>query len=130
MQPANDEDFQIEAKFESQPSLKYQGQGMLVQADESNYMRFDFHSTGTSFRVFAASITNSSPSIRINKKITPSPTTYLRVERAGDLWTVEYSYDGSSWTTAGSFSHSLAVSSVGVFVSNFNPNPASLSGVA
>jgi hypothetical protein len=44
--------------------------------------------------------------------------------RTGDQWTAQYSYDGSNWVTAKTFSHRLAVSSVGVFASNNNPNPA------
>ncbi|MBI6631023.1 DUF1349 domain-containing protein, partial [Pontibaca salina] len=43
---------------------------------------------------------------------------YLRVERTGDLWTFDYSQDGVSWTTAGSVSHNLAVTSAGVFAGN------------
>jgi regulation of enolase protein 1 (concanavalin A-like superfamily) len=124
MQPAADEDFEIEAKFESEPTEKSQGQGLLVEQDESNYIRFDVYSNGSTFRVFAAQISNGSPLPKVNEAIASAATTYLRLGRAGDQWTAQYSYDGSNWVTAKTFSHRLAVSSVGVFASNNNPNPA------
>ena len=124
MQPAADEDFEIEAKFESEPTEKSQGQGLLVEQDESNYIRFDVYSNGSSFRVFSAKIGNGSPLAMVNEGIASAATTYLRLGRTGDQWTAQYSYDGSNWVTAKTFSHPLAVSSVGVFASNNDPNPA------
>ena len=124
MQAARDEDFEIEAKFDSEPTQKYQGQGFIVEQDESNYIRFDVFHDGRRFRVFAATITNGSPTVRFNRRISPMATTYLRLGRVGDQWVAEYSDDGVSWSSAGSFSHTVAVSSVGVFASNYNPNPA------
>ena len=124
MQPSADEDFEIEAKFESEPTEKSQGQGLLVEQDESNYLRFDVYSNGSSFRVFAATISNGSPLAKINEAIASTATTYLRLERTGDQWTAQYSHDGSNWVTAKTFSHPLTVSSVGVFASNNDPNPA------
>jgi len=41
------------------------------------------------------------------------------VTRTGDLWTQSYSTNGSSWTTAGTFSETLAVAKVGLFAGNF-----------
>jgi len=124
MQPAADEDFQIEVKFESEPTQQYQGQGLLVEQDTSNYVRFDVFSDGKSLRVFSATFTNGVPTVRTNQSIASGPTTYLRLSRSGNQWTTWYSYDGSNWVTAASFTHPLAVSSVGVFAGNFNPNPA------
>jgi regulation of enolase protein 1 (concanavalin A-like superfamily) len=124
MQAASDEDFEIEAKFDSEPTQKYQGQGFIVEQDESNYIRFDVFHDGRRFRIFAATIANGSPTVRFNRRISPMATTHLRLGRVGDQWIAEYSTDGASWSSAGSFSHSLAVSSVGVFASNFTPNPA------
>ena len=124
MQPAADEDFEIEVKFESEPTQGYQSQGLLVEQDASNYVRFDVYSDGSSLRVFAATFANGAPTIRVNSPIPSGPTTYLRLGRSGNQWTARYSYDGVSWTTAASFSHALTVWSVGVFSGNFTPNPA------
>jgi len=43
---------------------------------------------------------------------------YLQLTRTGDQWALAYSIDGSDWTTAGSFSHSLNVVATGVFAGN------------
>lgn len=43
---------------------------------------------------------------------------YLRVDRAGDLWTVDYSTDGTTWTNAGSFFQALAVTQIGIYGGN------------
>jgi regulation of enolase protein 1 (concanavalin A-like superfamily) len=124
MQPATNDDLEVEVKFESEPTQQYQGQGLLVEQDPSNYVRFDVYSDGNSLRVFGATFSNGSATIRVNSSIASGPTTYLRMARSGNQWTAQYSYDGSSWSTAASFSHALTVSSVGVFAANFNPNPA------
>ena len=123
MQPAADEDFEIEVKFESEPTENYQGQGLLVEQDESNYIRFDVYSNGSSLRVFSAKISNGSPSVEVNEAIASAAMTFLRLGRTGDQWTARY-HDGANWVTATTFSHPLAVSSVGVFASNNDPNPA------
>src|SRR5688500_6021937 len=44
MQPASNEDFQMEAKFESKPTGKYVSQGLIVEASPGNWLRFDFFS--------------------------------------------------------------------------------------
>ena len=123
MQPASDEDFEIEVKFESEPTQKYQSQGVLAEQDPSNYVRFDVYTDGSSLRAFVATFTNGSPSVKANQAIAAAPTTYLRLSRSGDQWTAQYSDDGLSWTTATSFAHSLTVTSVGPFAGNFSPNP-------
>ena len=105
MQPAADEDFEIEVKFESEPTQRYQSQGLLVQQNASSYVRFDVYSDGSSLRAFAATFANGTPTVRVNSAIAAGPTTYLRLGRSGNQWTARYSYDGVSWTTATSFSH-------------------------
>lgn len=124
MQPAEDEDLEVEVKFESQPTQAYQSQGLIVQQDPSNYVRFDVYSSGGSLKIFTATFANGSASIYSNDTISLSGTTYLRLGRVGNQWTAQYSSNGTSWATAASFSHSLAVSSVGPFAGNFSPAPA------
>ncbi len=126
MQPAADEDFEIELKFESQPTETFQSQGLLVEDDAGNYIRFDVYSDGglLSLSLFSAVFADSAPITQLNQAIPVSPVQYLRLTRAGDVWTEHYSFDGQSWTTVASFTHALEVSSVGVFAGNFDPNPA------
>ena len=63
MQAASDEGFEIEGKFDSESTQKYQGQGFIVGQDESNYIRFDVFHDGRRLRAFAATITNESPTV-------------------------------------------------------------------
>jgi regulation of enolase protein 1 (concanavalin A-like superfamily) len=124
MQSAADEDFEIEVKFESEPTERFQMQGLLVEQDASNYLRFDVFSDGSGLNVFSATYTDGMEAMKINAPIASGPMTYLRLARAGNQWTARYSYDGATWVTATSFSHVLTVGSVGVFAGNFNPYPA------
>ena len=59
-------DFEIEAKFESPLSQQYQLQGILVEQDASNFLRFDFTNNGTDTRIFAAAFSNGSVSVKVN----------------------------------------------------------------
>ncbi len=125
MQSMSNGDFEIEVKFNSRPSGQYALNGVLVDAGGGNYLRFDFYSSSsTSVKVFAAAFTNNSPSVKLNRSVSSAAPVYMRIARAGDRWTQSYSYDGQSWTTGAVFTHSLAVSTVGVFAGNAGTNPA------
>jgi regulation of enolase protein 1 (concanavalin A-like superfamily) len=126
MQPATNEDFEIEVKFESQPTEAFQSQGLLVEDDAGDYIRFDVYSDGSSLALslFSAVFAGGEPITQLNQAIAVSPVQYLRLTRAGDVWTEHYSFDGQNWTMVASFTHSLQVSSVGVFAGNFDPSPA------
>jgi regulation of enolase protein 1 (concanavalin A-like superfamily) len=124
MQPARDEDFQIEVKLESTMNLRFQEQGVIIEQDADNWLRVEFHSDGAQIKAFASATIDGVPSVKINYAVQPVPASvpmWLRVTRQGNTFTQEYSLDGETWSTAGSFSQPLAVSSVGIFGGNFNP---------
>lgn len=132
-QSAADENFEIEVKFDSVPQQKYQMQGILVEQDNSNFLRFDVYSNGTNLSVFAARFAISSsptallkPTVLLKKTIANAAANniYLRLKRVENNWTATYSYDGQEWLMAKSFSDPLAVTSIGVFVGNAGINPA------
>jgi len=132
MQPANDTNLEVEVKFNSNLVGRNEAQGLLVEADDQNFIRFDFYSDGTSIRVFAASFLNGAPTTRKNLVIGSVPSgspMYLRVQRSGAQWTQWYSFDGFNWLTAVSFSHTMAVSRVGVFAGNAVDNPSVASAI-
>ena len=122
-QPVTNTDFELEAKFDSTVSAKYQLQGIIVEQDRENLLRFEFHSDGSSTNVFAASIVDGSAKKRLLKSINIGSPSYLKVTRTGEQWTVNYSSDGLTWHGAGSFSHNLTVTSAGIFAGN-NGSPA------
>jgi len=115
---AADQDFFAEVKFDSTPGQQYQIQGMLVEQDASNFMRFDFYSNGSSLKIFAAIFQAGQPTIMVNTTIAAGGPLYMRVKRVGNQWTQQYSYDGSSWQTAVTFAHTLMVTSTSLFAGN------------
>ena len=129
MQTAANVDFGIEVKFQSSLASQYQIQGVIVEQDSGNFMRFDFVRDNIGTRVFAASFSNGSPSVRSDVRIVNGNPLFLRVKRIGNQWTESYSYNGTNWTTA-NFSHTLTVAKVGVFAGNAgNPVPAFTPGI-
>jgi regulation of enolase protein 1 (concanavalin A-like superfamily) len=128
LQVANNTDFEIEVKYESALSRMYQIQGIIVEANSTNYLRLEFHSDSSNTKIFAATFLNGIPASKINSAIAPNAVAplYLRVRRQADLWTLSYSLDGKKWVIAGSFTYVMGeVSRVGPFIGNEgNPAPA------
>ncbi|RIK42591.1 MAG: hypothetical protein DCC55_08395 [Chloroflexi bacterium] len=126
-QPVTSTNFVVEAKFESEINRRFQMQGIVVEQDDNNLLRFEFYSDGTDVRIFAAILSSSTPTptVRINQVITPFGTDmYMRVERAGNQWTQSYSFDGTDWTESVSFTHTLTTGTVGVYAGNAGAFPA------
>jgi hypothetical protein len=123
MQSIANTDFEIEVKFLSNVTLGNQMQGVLIEQDAGNYVRFDFHSLGSGLRIFAASTTSGISTSRSNKAIASGVPQYMRIKRVGNQWTQTYSFNGSTWTTAASFSHALTAVGAGLFAGNAGANP-------
>jgi regulation of enolase protein 1 (concanavalin A-like superfamily) len=122
MQSVNNTDFGVEVKFQSTMNSGYQQHGITVEQDASNYMRFDFMHDGSSLYAYSATISGGTGSQRYQGTISNSSTLYMRVVRQGDQWTQSYSYDGTTWVAGASFSYTLTVSKVGVFVGTYGPS--------
>ncbi|MEM6656497.1 MAG: cadherin-like domain-containing protein, partial [Pseudomonadota bacterium] len=118
VQDVADGDFQIETRFLTTPTEKFQLQGLLVEQDASNWLRFDTYSDGNNLYAFAGITVDGDSSQAFRVTIPGGTAPYLRVDRSGDNWTFEYSLDGDNWVTAGSFSHALSVTKAGVFAGN------------
>ena len=124
MQPVGDGDFEVEVKFESPVTDSFEMQGLIVQQDLDDFLRFDFFGSGGQTRVFAARFVGGSPTALANVAIPVSAAPlYIKVTRTGDTWALAYSSDGSTWTTVTSFVHALTVSEVGPFVGNAGSSP-------
>jgi len=107
-------------KFDSKPTAKYQMQGILVDVGNGDYLRFEYFSDGKGLRVYAGSVANNTLTTRYNKVAAGGSATslYMRVRRIGNAWTQTYSYDGSTWFNAASFSYTSQVTHLGVFAGN------------
>ncbi len=130
MQAANNADFEVEAKFESPLTQRFQIHGVIVEQGPGDYIRFDLNSDGTSTKAFAASLSGGTATTRINvtadgNGVVPQ---WLRVKREGNLWTQMYSLNGTAWTVAGTFTQTLIMDSIGVFVGNTGTTIPAYSG--
>jgi regulation of enolase protein 1 (concanavalin A-like superfamily) len=118
IQKARNRDFALEVKFTSRVTTRFQQQGVIVEAVDDNLLRLEFHSDGTRTKLFAASVVAGVPTTHIFTAIANRASLFMRVQRAGNLWTLSYSYDGVEWTVGGSFSHVMRVAAVGVYAGN------------
>jgi hypothetical protein len=124
MQKVPNGDFEVEAKFDS--ILQYplftsgsQAQGIIVEQDSSNFLRFDVDCRGQAPQLFSATLANGTPTVRLNNAPIPgSPPHWLRVKRSGNTWTMSWSRDGVTFTTAVTFDFSLNVARAGPWAGN------------
>jgi regulation of enolase protein 1 (concanavalin A-like superfamily) len=136
LQPAANGDFTIQVKFDSPVSYVYEVQGVIVQQDANNLMRFDFSSNGSYTKAFSATTTDgfaTAPTHQIEAvTIAPNATSpmWMRVTRSGNSWTMAYSTDGSAFSTVATYTYALTVAEVGLFVANGGPTPPNFTMIA
>ena len=125
MQPSVNSDLEIEAKFDATESAPLQTQGLLVEQDSLNFVRFDIVRDSPQLALFAATFSDGVPTEQLDMGVTLTAPYYLRVRRVGDQWTCLYSSDGTTWIEAITFTHVLTVRQVGVWAGNAgSPAPA------
>ncbi|HSQ75492.1 MAG TPA: fibronectin type III domain-containing protein [Bacteroidota bacterium] len=137
-QNVNNTDFEVEVKWNSAISgtpTEYSLQGIVVEQDENDLIRFDFTSIPGQMRIFAAAFNNGfvqdSIRVKVETSITGAGTQplWLRVKREGNVWTQSYSYNGTIWIVATVFHHAFTVTKVGVFAGNAGSSPPEHTGV-
>ena len=131
MQPCPNTDFEVEVKFQTPLTQRYQIEGIIVQQDLQNFIRFDFVRDGVNTRLFAGSFVNNSGTNVRDVPIVPGNPLYLRVKRQGNLWTESYSYNAINWTAIAPFERALTVSALGPYAANHGePGSASPAFIA
>ena len=118
------QDFDIEVKFEKILSKKTQSIGVLAQQDTNNYLRFNFQSEGAVTSLVLVNTVNGSSTVVFTTPVTLTGPSYMRINRAGDVWNLQYSTDGVNWTFATTYTRTLALSQIGPFVGNTGTDPA------
>ncbi len=100
----------------------YRFEGMVLEETPSRLMRFDFLNDGTDTRAFAASfaygLDNAVPRFSVVVGPANIAPLYMRVRQYGALWTMDYSFDGTSWSQAGSFWEFISPVKVGIGAGN------------
>ncbi|MEM7131331.1 MAG: hypothetical protein AAF702_33770 [Chloroflexota bacterium] len=129
IQPMADGDFMAEVKFQTVPTQRFQMQGLIVEQDDKNFLRFDVFHSGTELRLFAAIFDNTEaqPTVRFNEEISSDlkedSDIVIRVQHFDDRWRLFYSFDGSNWIGPKvTFEHPLVVKQIGVFAGNTASN--------
>lgn len=124
MQFTDNGDFEFVVKFDSPMSAKGQIQGVLVEGDAQNYLRYNFIYDG-GYKIQAFTFTGGVETKRIlGDNSIPDTAMYLKVKRLGSYWNLLYSTNGTDWSFAAGFTYTLGVTSTGVYAGNVNANPA------
>ncbi len=124
LQAAPDSAFEVEAKFDSPVTTRYQQQGIMVEQDASNLLRFEIHSEWAETKLFVAAITGATASIKYNAPVPAGANAYLQVKRVGDTWTVRYSMDGETWPVSFGFVQPFVTRAIGPYAGNGGVLPA------
>ncbi len=123
LQAAPNANLEVEAKFDSPVTTRYQQQGLLVEQDAHNLLRVEIHYDGTGTRLFVAAIMGGTADIKYDNSVPGGAPSYLHLKRTGDQWTVGYSVDGETWTNVG-FKQVFAPSAIGPYAGNGGSLPA------
>jgi Chitobiase/beta-hexosaminidase C-terminal domain/FG-GAP-like repeat/Beta xylosidase C-terminal Concanavalin A-like domain len=128
-QQVSNANFDVNVKIDSTiaASGKYSGQGLLVEGDAHDYIRFEISANGSSISLSANTIIGGTQSSKF--QLSPFSgyvvPTYLRLNRTGSTYTGYYSADGVNWTKAGSFTDSsLTVTGLALYGSNYQSTPS------
>jgi regulation of enolase protein 1 (concanavalin A-like superfamily) len=130
MQKIGSGDFTAEVKFNSIPRSQYQFEGIMVDQDAANYLRFHIGSTGSVLVVGAGKmIAHNETDLQESVISVPNGSSiWMRIQKAGNTWTQSWSADGSTYRTVGSFTHALTPSVIGPMSGNYNNNPGASPG--
>jgi hypothetical protein len=118
---ANPQTFSVDVRFQSVPEIGNQDEGILVEQDSGDFLRFDvFYNGTTGPELFAEGITGTTSTTFISTQISlPKAPLVLRLARNGNAWTGSWSTDGTNFTAAPSFTFDLNVASIGPYAGNY-----------
>ncbi len=126
VQPVANVNFDVAVKIDSglQTKAIYSGQGLMVEGDSKNYIRYELGANG-SIGLSASTITAGSQTTRLNTSPFSgySVPAYLRLQRVGTTYTAFSSTDGVNWNQQGSFTSNLAVTGLAPYAWNYNATP-------
>ena len=126
MQTIGNVDFDVVVKFDSIPMAQYTSEGIIVEQDGGNFLRFEVYSAGGAGTfLFASTITGGAENYKLNAPIAAGAASFwLHVKRTGNTWTESWSTDGNTYTTGTTFTQTLTAARIGAFASNYSEVPA------
>jgi hypothetical protein len=127
VQPIGDQKFDVSIKIDSPVMATDAGtsQGLMVVADDKDFMTFGLATDGTHLSLIARTVTGGIAATVLNETEFSDYRNpmYLRLTRAGSAYRAFYSVDGVSWTPAIDFNNYKTPTLVGPFASNYNVTP-------
>jgi hypothetical protein len=127
VQPIGNEDFDVSIKIDSPITAADAGtsQGLMVLADEKDFLTFGLVTDGTNISLTANKVTGGVAATVFNLA---SFNDYrnpicLRLARNRSAYTAYYSVDGVVWTQAANFTDTRVPTSLGPFAGNYNSIP-------
>ncbi len=127
IQPISNSDFDVAVKIDSTllAAHPYYGQGLMVEGDAKDYIRFEV-SSGSTVNLSVNTITGGVQSTKL--QISPFSSypvpTYLRLTRIGNNYTTYWGSDGVNWNQVGTFTDTLAVTGLAPYAWNYNATPS------
>jgi Fn3 associated/Beta xylosidase C-terminal Concanavalin A-like domain len=128
VQAIGDENFDVAIKVDS-PVVATDAntsQGLMVLADNEDFITFALTTDGTNVGLKAYTVTNGAVTTvldDVNFSQYQNPM-YLRLTRTSSTYMAYYSVDGANWTLATSLTNAKAPTLIGPFAGNYNSTPA------
>jgi hypothetical protein len=121
MQPVANTNFSADVRFQSAPEIGNQDEGILVEQDSGDFLRFDVLYNGTTGpELFALGVTGTTATPFISTQISlPKAPLVLRLARNGNVWTGSWSTDGTTFTAAPNFTFDLNVAKIGPYAGTY-----------
>jgi len=126
VQPVMDTDFDFAVKFDSELVASIQQQGVLIEQDALNWLRFNVYRSGSKTWAYVASNLNGSTTTEANVEISLTAPVYLRVRRVVDDWTMFWSADPDTqgWVDVLTFTYPIFAAQVGIWGGNSGQSSA------
>ncbi len=126
IQPISNANFDVAVKIDSTllPARPWYGQGLMVEGDAKNYIRFEL-SAGSTVGLFVSTITAGVQTPLFQPALPSYPVpTYLRLTRVGNSYTAYWGSDGVNWNQLGTFTDTLVVTGLAPYAWNYNATPS------
>ena len=129
MQEIGNQDFDVSIKIDSPlvASDANSGEGLMVLADNENFITFGLTTDGNNVGMSVHTVTHGAAATILEDtdfSQYQNPM-YLQLSRTGSTYLAQYSVDGVSWSQVASFTYLTPVAAIGPYASNYNANPAS-----
>ncbi len=127
IQAINNTNFDVAVKIDSPlvAATQYYGQGLMVEGDAKDYIRFEVEAGGT-VNLGVGTVTGgvSASKFQIKPFSSYAVPTYLRMTRVGTTFTAYWSNDGVTWNEVGAFTDSLVVTGLAPYAWNYSLTPS------